>query len=88
MSIKTVSKSVNITVCDLCGEYIGDINNEIGFQHLRPLKAERPLKSNWYHVLRWLYDGNPTYEVHHTCLYELLKAFQEGKLTYIKGDER
>lgn len=75
--IKQVDKPIR--VCDLCGEPTEDENWLGSFQLTNVYKDERPLKKKWYHALMWAYNGNPTYDVHHTCLYQLLKQTLESK---------
>ncbi len=72
--------SINITetidTCDLCSEPLDPLSS-YSFQNIVKLKEERPLKKKWYHALRYAFDGKPTYEVHHSCLYDLLRNHME-----------
>jgi len=79
MSKKEIATTEVIQVCDLCGENVNERNDvEAGFQFARKYKSERPLKVKWYQALRYQYDGHPEYDVHHTCVYELIRRTVEA----------
>lgn len=69
----------HIRVCDLCGEDV-EKNDKRLFQLQKQYKEERPLKTAWYEVVLRMFDDSPSYDVHHSCLYELLYAYKEGNL--------
>jgi hypothetical protein len=82
MSTAETSRRVFIKLCDLCDEPIDKYADIQGsFQHIKKIKEERPLKTKWYHVLLYAFDGKPTYDVHHSCLYDLVRERVERVAT-------